>query len=74
MKASRIRQGQISVNAILGVVVALIVVVVVALPVVSDAITEQNFSGTVGTVTDTIPIFIAIGGLVLAGAFFLFRR
>lgn len=73
ISSSNMRKGQLSIQAVLAVVIGLVVIMVVALPVIQDTITQQNFTGTVGTIVDTVPIFIAVGALVLAGSFFLFR-
>ena len=50
---------------IIGVVVGL-VVLVIGMTIVCDIILAQTFGGTLKTVTDNIPILLAIGGLVLA--------
>ena len=64
------RRGQ---NAVIGTVIAL-VMLVVGITIVSDVLTTANFSGTLGTVTENIPIFLGLGGLVAAVAWIAFRR
>jgi len=58
----------VDVGAILGTVIAM-VLLVVGVIIVNDVITDANFGGGTGTlytVTENIPILLAIGGLVLA--------
>ena len=43
-----------------------VVILVVGITIVSETLTEANFTGLVATVTDNIPIFMAIGGLIVA--------
>lgn len=72
MKTSR--RGQFNIGTLIGVVVFVIVVVTVGIPVTNQAITDANLSGTTQTVVEQIPIFLAIGGLLAATAFFAFRN
>jgi len=44
------------VQAIVGLMIATIIGVVVAVPVTKDAIDNQSFTGTLKTVTDVIPL------------------
>lgn len=63
------------VNVIIAVTVGLIVLISVAIPVVDDSIDDGNYTGTLGTVLDNVPIFMGIGALIAATAIFtLFRR
>jgi len=48
------------VQAIVGLMIATIIGVVVAVPVTKDAIDNQSFSGTLKTVTDVIPLMLAV--------------
>lgn len=43
-----------------------VVILVVGITIVSETLTTANFTGLTGTVTDNIPIFMAIGGLIVA--------
>ena len=56
--------GMAAVSTILGVVIATIVIVAVAIPVCSEVIKEQNLSGTTGTVVNLIPMFFGLAGLI----------
>jgi uncharacterized membrane protein YgdD (TMEM256/DUF423 family) len=42
------------------------VILVVGITIVSSTLTTANFTGLTKTVTDNIPIFMAIGGLIVA--------
>jgi hypothetical protein len=53
-------------SKLLDVAIYLLVLVLAILPVVSDALTTANFSGTLGTITGVFTIFLAIGGLYYA--------
>jgi len=48
------------VQAIVGLMIATIIGVVVAVPVTKDAIDNQSFTGTLKTVTDVIPLMLAV--------------
>jgi len=52
---------------ILNLIVAIVLLIAAALPVTVDVIdnVSGNISGTTETVVDLIPLFLAIGGLVL---------
>jgi len=52
-------------GVIIGVVIGL-VVLVIGVIIVNDVIAGAPFGGTLKTVTDNIPVLLAIGGLVLA--------
>ena len=52
---------------VIGTVIAL-VVLVIGVVIVNDVITDAAFGGTLGTVTENIPILLGVGGLVLAVA------
>ena len=43
-----------------------VVILVVGITIVTETLDEANFTGLVGTVTGNIPIFMAIGGLIIA--------
>ena len=43
-----------------------VVILVVGITIVSETLTTANFTGLTKTVTDNIPIFMAIGGLIVA--------
>ena len=48
------------VSALIGLMVAVIIGVVVAIPVTKDAIDNASFTGTLETVTDIIPLLLAV--------------
>jgi hypothetical protein len=48
------------VSALIGLMVAVIIGVVVAIPVTKDAIDNASFTGTLATVTDIIPLLLAV--------------
>jgi len=58
------KKGQTS--GILGLIVAIILVVGVSIPVATDVIASANLTGLSATLVGFIPVFLAIGGLVLA--------
>jgi len=60
------KKGNASVGTVLAVVIGIILVVGVAIPVSSEVITSANLSGLSSTIVGFIPVFLAIGGLVLA--------
>lgn len=45
--------------------IVIIIAVAVVMPVVQDVIDEQNFTGTVGTLMDLVPLFIALAIILL---------
>lgn len=53
------------IGTVLGTTVAL-VLLVIGIVIVNDVITDANFSGTLETVTEYVPVMLGIGGLVLA--------
>lgn len=68
---TKTRKGQIAgdlVGRVLGVVIGTVLIVAVAIPVTTSVITTANLNGTEATVVSFIPLFLAIGGLVLAAA------
>ncbi len=59
MKMTRIAQGGL-VAAFIGILVAVIVGVGVAVPVVQDTITNASLSGTTLTIANLIPLMIVL--------------
>jgi len=61
--------GQAGVGGMAGRIVMLIVGIIliigVAMPISTEVITAQNFTGTTATITNQIPIFLAIGSILL---------
>jgi len=45
--------------------IVIIIAVAVVMPVVQDVIDEQAFNGTVGTLMDLVPLFIALAIILL---------
>ena len=56
----------VNIGTVLGVVIGIILVVGVAIPVSQDVIDSANLTGLSATIVGFIPVFLAIGGLVLA--------
>ena len=54
---------------VLLVVVGNILLIAVAIPVVNDTIVDANLTGTTGTIVGFVPVFLAIGALVLSASF-----
>ena len=52
-------------GVLVGVVVS-VIIGVVGLQIVNDVITNANFSGLLATVTNNIPILLAVGLMVVA--------
>jgi hypothetical protein len=46
-------------------IVGIILIIGVAMPISTQVIGDQNFTGTTKTITDQIPIFLAIGSILL---------
>ncbi len=63
-------KGVAMVSNLLGLVIFIIVLVAVAIPVTSAAITSANLTGTTATVVGYIPLFLGILGLVVVAAMY----
>ena len=61
-------------GGIISIIVGIILIVAVAIPVIQSTITNQNFTGTIKTITDLFPVLLAVGGLVLVAGGFLTRK
>lgn len=60
------------VGTFVGLLVVTIIAVAVVIPTVQSTLTTQNFNGTLETVTDIIPLLIAIAViLVIVGVYSL---
>ena len=57
-------------GAVIGTVIV-VIIAVIGIQIVSDTLTTANFTGLTKTVTDNIPVFMAIGALVAAIAWAL---
>jgi len=55
-------------NAIMNTVLAVILLVAVAIPITTQVIDDANLTGTTATITNLLPMFLAIAGLVVVGA------
>jgi len=55
---------------VLGVVVGVILIVGVGIPISQDVIDTANLTGISATVVTFIPVFMAVGGLVLTAGIF----
>jgi hypothetical protein len=60
------KKGNASVGTVLAVTIGIILVVGVAIPVSQNVIDSANLTGLSATIVGFIPVFLAIGGLVLA--------
>ena len=61
--------GNSAVGYLIGLMISIIILVQAVLPTVQDAINTGNFTGTTGTLINLIPVFLAIGGIVMVVAF-----
>jgi len=57
-------------GAVIGTVIV-VIIAVIGIQIVTDTLTTANFTGLTATVTDNIPVFMAIGALVAAIAWAL---
>jgi len=53
-------------SRIIAVVIGVVMLVAVAIPIVTETNNSANLTGISATVADFIPVFLALGGLVLA--------
>lgn len=53
---------------VMAVIFGTILIVAVAIPVTQTAITDANLTGITGSIVGFIPVFLGLGGLVLAAA------
>lgn len=60
------KKGAFSMNQIIGVIVGVVALVGAAIPVTTDVISSVNVSGTTGTILGLVPLFLAIGAMVMA--------
>jgi competence protein ComGC len=59
-----------TVNNIVVVIVAIIMLVAVAIPVTQDVIDSANLTGTAATVTSLLPLLLAVGGVIVVTALY----
>lgn len=62
------KKGQVARSNVIGLVIAVILVVSVAIPVTEDAVNNSTATGTTRTVLNLLTLFLAIGLLVLIAA------
>jgi len=60
-------------QGIMGIVIAIILVVAVAIPVTNQVITDANLTGTTSTVVELIPLLLGVAGLATVVAVIRFR-
>lgn len=60
-------------NLVIGVVFALILIIAVAVPVATQVIANQAFTGINSTVANLIPLFLLLGALGIAASFLIQR-
>jgi competence protein ComGC len=68
-KEYRENSGFTVVSGIVGLVVAIIVIVAVAIPITDQVITAANLTGTTAVVVAYIPLFLGLVALVLTISF-----
>ncbi len=66
----RMAKKGFTVNNIVIVIVAIIMLIAVAIPVTSDVIDSANLSGTTATVVGLLPLLLAVGGVVVVTALY----
>jgi hypothetical protein len=54
-----------SVGSVIAVVVGIIVLVAVAVPITTETVEAQNFSGTNETIADILPTLMLVGAILL---------
>lgn len=64
---SNIHESKALIQMIMGIVVG-VVAGVIGIQIVSDTLQVANFTGTLKTVTDNVPIFMGLGLLALGAA------
>lgn len=57
-------------GVVIGVMIAIIVIVAVALPVTEDVIAQSTSTGTTATILDLLPLFLGLAALVTVAALF----
>lgn len=58
-------QKGFSVGSVVAVVVGIIVLIAVAVPITTDVIADQNFSGTNATIANILPTLMLVAGILL---------
>ena len=64
------KKGQ---SGIMGIVIAIILVVAVAIPVTQQVIDSANLTGTTSTVVGLIPLLLGVAGLAIVVAAIRFK-
>ena len=59
------KRGQMM-GTVIGVIVGIVLLVAVAIPVTQEVINSANLTGTASTVVGLVPLFLAIGAMILA--------
>ena len=54
-----------SVSGVVAVVVGIIILIAVAVPITTNVVTAQNFTGTNKTVADILPTLMLVAGILL---------
>jgi uncharacterized BrkB/YihY/UPF0761 family membrane protein len=71
------RKGQMGIVAlVIGLVIGVVLLVGVLIPITTNTVADQNFTGTNATIANNLTTFILIGVLVLVAsiAYFGFNR
>lgn len=59
-----------TVNNIIVVIIAIIMLIAVAIPVTQDVIASANLTGTASVVVELLPLLLAVGGVVVVTALY----
>lgn len=57
-------------GTVIAVMISIIVIVAVALPVVTDVVSQSNATGTTSTILNLLPLFLGLAALVTVAALF----
>lgn len=57
-------------SAVIGAMIAIIVIVAVALPVTESVVNDSTSTGTTATILDLLPLFLGLAALVTVAALF----
>lgn len=69
-------EGQMAgglVGAVIGIMVVIIILIAAVIPTVNEALSNAALTGTTKTVTDLIPLFLGIAGLVITVSIIVLR-
>lgn len=58
------KKGEMN-STVIYLIVGIILIIGVGIPVANDVITDANLTGLTATIVEYLPVFMAVGGLVL---------